>query len=179
MAQYRRAVELDPANVDAWNNLGGLLMDAGQLDEAAACLKKVAELNPETPGAHLNFGTVLQKQGRDDAALAEYARAAELGPNLFQVWNNLAWVLANRRQVSLRNGPKAVEFARQADQLSGGSNVTVLITLATAYAQAGDYKQAATAAQRAASVAATQGDDTLAGQLRKQMQLYEAGPPVK
>ena len=177
MAQYRLAVKLDPANADAWNNLGGLLMDAGQLDEAALCLKNVAELNPEMPQAHLNFGTVLQKQGRDDAALAEYNKAAELDPNMFQVWNNLAWVLANSRQTPLRNGPKAVEFARRAEQLSGGSNVTVLITLTTAYAQAGDYARAAGEAQRAAGIAAAQGDDTLAVQLRIQSKLYKAGKP--
>ena len=179
MTEYRCAVELDPANADAWNNLGGLLMNAGRLDEAASCLEKVAGLNPKTPEPHLNLGTVLQKQGRDADALSEYEKAAELGPNMFQVWNNLAWVLASSRQIPLRNGTKAVEFARRADQLSGGSNLTVLITLAAAYAQAGDYAQATTAARHAASVAAAQGNDALAGQLRKQMELYETGQPAK
>ena len=173
VTEYRRAVELDPANVNAWNNLGGLLMGAGQMDEAATCLEKVTELNPESYQAHLNLGTALQKQGKEDAALSEYSRAAELDPNSFQVWNNLAWLLTNTRQPSLRNGPKAVEFALRADQLSGGSNVTVLINLAGAYAGMADYKQAAAAARRAAATASAQGDNILAGQLNKQSELYD------
>lgn len=173
IAQYRQAANLDPANADAWNNLGGLLIAAGKFDEAASCLRQVVKLKPDSPASHLNLGTVLQKQGRDDMALAEYDRAAGLDPGLFQVWNNLAWVLANSRQKSLQNGPMAVAYAQRADQLSGGSNLTVLITLASAYARAGNPAQAAAATRRAADTAADQGNDTLARQLRQQMETFE------
>jgi tetratricopeptide (TPR) repeat protein len=155
------------------------LMDAGLLEEAASCLGQVAALDPESFQAHLNLGTVLQKQGKDAAALSEYDRAAGLDPNSFQVWNNLAWLLSNTRQPSLHDGPKAVEFALRADQLSGGSNVTVLINLAAAYAGVADYPQAAAASRRAAVAASVQGDNILAGQLRKQAELYETSRPAE
>ncbi len=179
IAHYRRAVEINPENADAWNNLGGIFLGAGRFDDAAPCLQKVAELRPNTAEAHSNLGSLLSRQGRDAAALAEFTRAAELGPNLFQVWNNLAWVLATSREASLRNGPKAVEFASRADLLSDGVNVTVLNTLAVAYVQAGDYSKAAAASVRGEKAAAAQGNLELAAQFHKQAELYASGQAAK
>lgn len=176
VTQYQRAVELDPNNADAWNNLGGLLLSAGQLDKAALSLKKVAELRPGTPEAHSNLGNLFLQQGQEAEALTEFKKAAELGPNLFQVWNNLAWTLATSHDASLHNGAKAVEYANRADQLSGGANVTVLNTLAAAYAAAGDYPHAAAAARRGAKAATDQNNPAMAAQFEKQAESYEAKP---
>jgi Flp pilus assembly protein TadD len=175
IAEYQEAVRLNSATVDAWNNLAGLLLKTGRLDEAAECLQKVAALEPNTPEAHSNLGNLFLRQGHEAAAAAEFDKAAELGPNLFQVWNNLAWVLATTRDASLRNDAKAVEFATRADQLSGGSNTTVLNTLAVAYARSGAFPRAAAAARRAQKAAADQGNSSLAEQFSKRADLYESG----
>lgn len=173
IAQYRRAVEINPDNADAWSNLGGLLLKAGQLDEAAICLRRVVRLRPNTPEAHSNLGNLLLQEGREAAALAEFSKAAELGPNLFQVWNNLAWTLTTSRDSSIRNSANAVEYANRADKLSGGVNLTVLNTLAAAYAQAGDFPHASAAARRGEKAAADQGNAAMAAQFRRQAELYD------
>ncbi|MCE9620024.1 MAG: tetratricopeptide repeat protein [Planctomycetes bacterium] len=46
IASYRRSIEIEP-NADACNNLAGLLLDEGCLDEAIACFRRGGELNPD------------------------------------------------------------------------------------------------------------------------------------
>ena len=41
---YRRAVDLDPANADGWNQLGHLYHRTGPLDQAEAAFRKVVTL---------------------------------------------------------------------------------------------------------------------------------------
>jgi tetratricopeptide (TPR) repeat protein len=75
LAAYRRAVELDPANAEGWNQLGHLLSLVGHLDEAADAYNHVRALG--TTGsdptwlavAYGNLGHVYH--GREDLAQAE------------------------------------------------------------------------------------------------------------
>ena len=47
IAEYRKAVELDPDIADSHNNLGLALYGKGQLDEAIAEYRKAIELGPD------------------------------------------------------------------------------------------------------------------------------------
>ncbi len=51
IAEYRKAIELDPKYVYAHNNLGMALRDKGRVDEAIAEWKKVIELDPKNARA--------------------------------------------------------------------------------------------------------------------------------
>ena len=79
----------------------------------------------------------------------------------------------------MRNGARAIRFAQQADQLSGGTNVLVLRTLAAAYAEAGQFGKAIETAQAAIQVGQSQGDDSLAAELQQEIALYELGLPYR
>ena len=88
-------------------------------------------------------------------------------------------MLAAGSDASLRNGAKAIQFAQQADQLSGGTNVVVLRTLAAAYAEAGQFGKAIETAQAAIQLGQSQGDDSLAAELQQEIALYELGLPYR
>ena len=47
---YKKAVEIEPASVDALNNLGNLYMEWGRLDEARQMFEKVLELDGDLAG---------------------------------------------------------------------------------------------------------------------------------
>ena len=71
---YRRAVELDPANADGWNQLGHLHRRTGQLDQAEAAYRKVITLG-ETNGdleaiaaGYGNLGLLYRTRGELDRA---------------------------------------------------------------------------------------------------------------
>jgi len=62
-AEYQRAVELDPANGDAYRRLGQVYMRNGRLDEALALFKKAVELEPDNFKTYQDLGTWYRQQG--------------------------------------------------------------------------------------------------------------------
>ena len=84
-------------------------------------------------------GGALFQKGNVGEAIAQFQKALQINPDDLQVQNNLAWILATAPQASLRNGNKAVELARQANELTGGKNPIILHTLAAAFAEAGQF----------------------------------------
>lgn len=70
---WRRALELDPLNAGAHDNLGVAAADEGRLDEAAAQMRRAIAIDPDLLGAYENLAAVLSRQGRweDAAAVCE------------------------------------------------------------------------------------------------------------
>jgi len=68
---HRRAVDLDPLNADSWESLGETEYFTGQLNQAAADVKKGLELSPDAwPGPSL-LSQIYMMQGRPQDALSE------------------------------------------------------------------------------------------------------------
>ena len=68
---HRRAVDLDPLNADSWESLGETEYFTGQLNQAAADVKKGLELSPDAwPGPSL-LSQICMMQGRPQDALSE------------------------------------------------------------------------------------------------------------
>ena len=63
LASARRAVELNPALPEAYNQLGGVLWDAGKKDEALAAWEKVAEVDPYNASGLANGAVMLSVAG--------------------------------------------------------------------------------------------------------------------
>jgi len=85
---FRKAIELNPANVDAWVTLGFLLGQQGDYTESELCNRKAIDLQPGHYGALTNLGHALKEQGRFDEALEFYSRACNIRPNQAASWVN-------------------------------------------------------------------------------------------
>ena len=72
MAEFRRAIALDPQFGAAHNNLGTALQTLGKTDEAMAEFRRAIALDPQFGAAHNNLGAALQTQGKTDEAIAEF-----------------------------------------------------------------------------------------------------------
>ena len=70
----RRAVDLDPLNVHAWEGLGEIEFRAGKLAEAEADLKKAHELRPDYFLSSMFLSEIYVMQGRPQDALPEIER---------------------------------------------------------------------------------------------------------
>jgi lipopolysaccharide biosynthesis regulator YciM len=68
---------------------------------------------------------------------------------------------------------RAVRFAERAAKLTKYQNVTILKTLAEAYAAAGQFDRAVTITQAAITLASAAQADELVNYLRKQLELYK------
>lgn len=164
-------------NAEAHNNLGNVLYSQQKLDKAIAQYQKALQIKPDYSEAYCNLGNTLALEGKVVQAIAQYQKALQIKPDYAEAQNNLAWVLATCPQASLRDGKRAVELARQANQLSGGKNPYILNTLAAAYAEAGRFPEALETAQHALQLAEARFDPTLAQAIESEMELYQTNTP--
>jgi Flp pilus assembly protein TadD len=147
------------------------------VDEAITEFQKALQILPDNASFHFNFSSALLRKGRVGEAIAQLELALQIEPANMEAQNNLAWLLATCPQASLRNGDKAMQLARRANELAGGKNPVILATLAAACAEAGRFSEAVETAQRALRLAGAQSNTELAGQLQLEMKLYQSGNP--
>jgi len=93
---WKKAVELNPEDARAHNNLGAALAETGKPDDALAEYRRSLELNDQSSQAHNNLGSVLAQQGKLEEALAQFARAVELNPDNGRAHCNLGSALSEK-----------------------------------------------------------------------------------
>jgi len=77
-AQLRRAIEINPFSVEAWNNHGTALKSLKRCAEAQASYDRAVALNPESISALSNRANLHTVLGRPAEALADYDKALAL-----------------------------------------------------------------------------------------------------
>jgi tetratricopeptide (TPR) repeat protein len=80
-ALWRDTIAASPDSWMAYDNLGCVLMDKGQLAESEADLRKSVALKPDEYRTRYNLGNLLVKAGRKEEALASYGEALRLEPD--------------------------------------------------------------------------------------------------
>jgi len=102
---YHRALELDSTHADAHLNLGRLLHEEGELEEAERCYREAVGLRPRDPTARFNLGVLLQDQERPEEALCAYRETLMEDPRYADAWYNLASLLeaAGERGAAFRS----------------------------------------------------------------------------
>ncbi len=118
------------------------LFQSGRLDEARSEFHEAIRLAPEEAMAHLGLAQAEELLGNHAGALAALDAAVRLDPARSESWNNRAWFLATCAEPAFRDGRRAVQDARRACELSGWKEAGILDTLASAYAEAGDFAEA-------------------------------------
>lgn len=179
ITHYQKAVTVRPDHFLARYGLGHALLEKGELDGAIRVCRSALSLRPSDADCHTTLAIALEEKGNSAEAMQHYYRALELAPSSVPTLTNLAWLMATSQDASLRNGSKAVEFAKQADRLVGGANILVLRTLAAAYAENGEFAAALRTAHSAMELARMNGEDAVATDLDQQITLYELGMPYR
>ena len=96
LAQYRRALQLNPAAVKTYSNMGVALGRAGRLAEAAELLEAAVRIAPHFAEGHNNLGVALDGLGRRSEAIAHYREALRLKPEYQDAAHNLRAALGRR-----------------------------------------------------------------------------------
>lgn len=92
VASLQRAVQLSPADADAWHELGQVYLHQGRIADAVPTLQKALSLAPDIAEAHNSLGVVLA-QGRDPRAETAFRNAIRISPEYVEARTNLASVL--------------------------------------------------------------------------------------
>lgn len=177
IACYQRIMELDPGHERACNNLGLCFTAQGNMREAEAAYEKAIAIKPGYAAAHNNLANNLLRENRVREAMDHFQKAIEAEPQQLAALNNAAWVLATSTDAGMRDGPKAVDFARRAAELTNHEHPMVLATLAAALAETGAFAEAVQQARNALDLARRQNQPNLVVSLENYLRQYEAGQP--
>lgn len=119
-AEYRKALELNPDEALAHNNLSMVLLLTGHPQDAAAEYRKATEINlcraveidPAYGPPHDDLGRMLLRTGRVDEAIIQFGRATELMPESAQARCNLgsALVMKGKLDEALVQLDRAIEL---------------------------------------------------------------------
>jgi peptidoglycan/LPS O-acetylase OafA/YrhL len=112
-------------------------------------------------------------------AVGSYLISAKLTPPSPAENNNLAWTLATSPDAAKRNGALAVKLAEDACGRTQYRNTVMIGTLAAAYAEAGRFDAAISAAQKACDLAAKNGETNLLQKNRELLSLYQNHQPYR
>jgi tetratricopeptide (TPR) repeat protein len=149
----------------------------GYWRDAVTLFQHTLSVTPNNPMIEGALAEALYYRGEKDQALVHFQEFIILNPPLGLA--GVAWVMATTRNPKLLNGAKAVELARLANQMTSFQQPEALDTLAAAYAEAGNFPEAISTAQRALKLARASGRSDLAREIQQRLALYRQGRPYR
>jgi tetratricopeptide (TPR) repeat protein/serine/threonine protein kinase len=112
VADYSRAIELDPKDARFWYNRGVAYHRLRQMDKALGDFSRAIELHPKEARAWSHRGLAYHALGQPGNAIADYSKAIELDPKDALPWYNRGLVYDDMRQLNKALGDysKAIEL---------------------------------------------------------------------
>jgi hypothetical protein len=136
--------------------------------------RKTLSLKPEV-AREVQLAAQAEAEGKVAEAIQSYRRALEEDSNNPVVLNNLARILASASKPELRNGNEAVRLATRAVELTDYRQPLLMVTLATAYAEAGQLSRAKEMGDVGHNLALLTGQQDVADQIARLLRLYSSG----
>jgi tetratricopeptide (TPR) repeat protein len=176
IAEYQKAVAINPDYSLAHNNLAAILLQRGNLDEAFQHFREAVRIDPMNAEAQDNLGRIYRAKGQASEAIAHFREAVQVRPNWPIAVGDLAWTLATAREDTLRDAGQAVRYAEHAADLTERREPDMLDILAAAYAAAGDFDRAVATADSALRL----GPPPIgAAAIRARQELYKQRKPYR
>ena len=136
----KRALELDPNNLDAHHTYSILLHALGRFPEAIAQIESAAQRDPLAPQIQSSYGRILYRARRFDEAILRLNRAIELDARNSGTYGRLGDVYEQMGRYT-----EAVAFLEKARALAadpGSSDISYIARLARVYARMGRRSEA-------------------------------------
>ena len=128
ISEFRKAIELNPQEIDAYNNLGLAYIKLKEYTEALAILSKAQKIKPDYPDIHLNIGITYFYEKQYEKAIDHIQTALKKNPSYSEARYHLAHVymasiLNSRMDSKLPPASIRVERALQQLQLLVKENI--------------------------------------------------------
>ncbi len=146
MAEFQRAIEINPELTVAHLGVGDLLSEAGNWDAAEPYYAKAARIEPGNYDAQYKHGLALHLLNRIGEAIAAYLRAIEINPASYEANLHVATAFAQVDRVG-----EAIPYAVRAVELQP-QNADARRNLASLYRAIDDHESAVTELQQAAEL---------------------------
>ncbi len=174
---YRR----NPNNPAAYDGLISYTNDYAMIHVAAKksrigiqIYEQVLKEDPDNTRALRGRGDAYLNIGDHENAVKDYQAALEITPDDDGILNNYAWVLSTSPDDHIRNGELSLEYALKASELTDYKMPHILSTLASCYAELGNFDKAREWAQKAVELAES---DEQRESLQKELDSYLKDEP--
>jgi len=144
VACCNRAISIDPYAAGAYISRAWAYINRARYDEAISDCDQALDRNPSpelSSIAYNNRGVCHLEKGEYKLATADWSRALQADPGNHLAYANVSWLLATCPNAKLREGRKALEWAKKAYE-SDPEDGIIMQTLAAAYAECGDFEEA-------------------------------------
>ena len=177
ITMWRKAVELDPESSEALTNLANGLQLFRQQDEALELFTRATELDPQNATAWLSEANLRILAGDHTTAKERLEKAVELHPDHIGLANTFARLLATSFDPNVRDGERAIVYARQAY----GQQATLdhAETMAMALAETGRFENAIKFQRGLVQQAQAGNDRASLRRLVTHLRLFENRRPVR
>jgi len=90
IAEFSKAIKINPRDANAYYNRGITYYYKGQYDQAISDFNKALEINPKDAELYYNRGIANDLKGDYDQAISDFTQALELNPNYAKAYFNKA-----------------------------------------------------------------------------------------
>lgn len=109
--KFRKAVEIEPTFVDAYEGLISVLLESGRRLDAAAAMTQFLEIQPEAVKYRIMLGQILLEQKQPEKALAQFSLALTRDP--YNADGLLGFATAARQMGMKDRADEAMERGRK------------------------------------------------------------------
>lgn len=133
---FHRAIQLNPTDTAAWNNLGIFYLDQKDFERAHQCYLEVLRIQPDNPDAMNNMAVLYIRTGRYADAIGVLNKILSVHPEIAPAQNNMGFALMQLGRTS-----EALSFFKEALRLRPDF-VKAMINYGDALFREGDYVSA-------------------------------------
>lgn len=163
----------DPENPDHRLQLAAYMNANDQPRAAIREIGKVLKADPENWRAMRARADAYLSVGNHSAAVTDYEMSLKALPEDSGILNNYAWVLATSTDDDVRDADRAISLATKACELTDYKAAHILSTLASGYAEKGDFETAIKWSTKAVELS----DEDMVEQLKSELKSYEEKKP--
>ncbi len=175
---FDKAVKIAPKSPMARQLRGSAHAEAGRKDEALADYKEAINLDPNNAATYLYRAHLYLVENQAEDALADFEEVLRRAPDYAGAANDYAWTLATNPNDKVRDGRKAVKYAKDACYQGDYKHAPTIDTLAAAYAEAGDWEEAMKWQEEAVKLAEKTNPKDVKG-MRERALLYKEKRPYR
>jgi len=177
ISDFTDAIRLEAKPAACYYNRGIVYSRKRNLTKALEDFNSAVRLEPENAIPYVGRGWAFEENKQYEKAIEDYMTAVRLAPKMSVGHNNLAWLRATCPNAKLRDGKKAVELATKACELTEWKAWLEVGTLAAAYAENGNFKEAVKWQNQAIELGAD--DKDFLEKARPRLKLYEKNEPYR
>lgn len=137
---YTKAIEVNPNHVEPYAARGIMKSMLGKIDSALDDLNTAIEIDPKYPMLYIVKAQILELKGDCQTVIENYEKAMSFDAERFNTKGDIAWILAACPDRNIRDGEKALKIALEFPD--SDHKHEILRTMAAAYADIGDFKNA-------------------------------------